>query len=225
VNFDGTAAITVAAAAGTLTGATLAAGVLASSLTSVGILAAPHFTTPVIDSGGLTITAGGLNVAAGGATISGPVNGITSLAIGGALTGATTGAFSGAVSMGALTATTGTFSGAVQVAAAQKVLLNGATATSYIWEATAAHVEIVAGVSGSVKLISNGVVGLEAFSGLIKLGASNLQWGSQPTATGASTPAVIGNINTSGGPFTAAQGGWIMVADSLGVNFFIPVWR
>jgi hypothetical protein len=38
VNFDGTAAITVAAAAGTLTGTTLAAGVTGSSLTSVGTL-------------------------------------------------------------------------------------------------------------------------------------------------------------------------------------------
>ena len=39
VSFDGTANITVAAAAGTLTGATLAANVLASSLTSVGTIA------------------------------------------------------------------------------------------------------------------------------------------------------------------------------------------
>ena len=38
VDFDGTAAITVAAAAGTLTGGTLASGVTASSLTSVGTL-------------------------------------------------------------------------------------------------------------------------------------------------------------------------------------------
>lgn len=38
VNFDGTAAITVTAAAGTLTGATLNSGVTASSLTSVGTL-------------------------------------------------------------------------------------------------------------------------------------------------------------------------------------------
>lgn len=37
-NFDGTGAITVAAAAGTLTGSTLASGVTASSLTSLGIL-------------------------------------------------------------------------------------------------------------------------------------------------------------------------------------------
>jgi hypothetical protein len=40
VNFDGTAAITVTAAAGTLSGSTLAAGVTASSLTSVGTLTA-----------------------------------------------------------------------------------------------------------------------------------------------------------------------------------------
>jgi hypothetical protein len=40
VSFDGSAAITVTAAAGTLTGATLAANVLASSLTSVGSLTA-----------------------------------------------------------------------------------------------------------------------------------------------------------------------------------------
>jgi hypothetical protein len=39
VSFDGSAAITVTAAAGTLTGATLASGVTASSLTSVGTLA------------------------------------------------------------------------------------------------------------------------------------------------------------------------------------------
>ena len=39
VDFDGSAAITVTAAAGTLTGATLASGVTASSLTSVGTLA------------------------------------------------------------------------------------------------------------------------------------------------------------------------------------------
>jgi hypothetical protein len=58
VNFDGTAPITVAAAAGTLTGGALAAGVLASSLTSTGILAALHMTSPVIDSGGLIVTAG-----------------------------------------------------------------------------------------------------------------------------------------------------------------------
>ena len=55
-NFDGSAAITVEAAAGTLTGATLASNVLASSLTSVGTLAS------------VAITGGTINGATVGAT-------------------------------------------------------------------------------------------------------------------------------------------------------------
>lgn len=50
VTFDGTAPITVTAAAGTLTGATLAAGVTASSLTSVGTLASLTVTNPITGS-------------------------------------------------------------------------------------------------------------------------------------------------------------------------------
>ena len=56
VSFDGTAPITVEAAAGTLTGATLASNVLASSLTSVGTLAS------------VAITGGTINGATVGAT-------------------------------------------------------------------------------------------------------------------------------------------------------------
>lgn len=48
VSFDGTAAITVTAAAGTLSGSTLASGVTASSLTSFG--SSPTLTTPTIAS-------------------------------------------------------------------------------------------------------------------------------------------------------------------------------
>jgi hypothetical protein len=94
VSFDGTADITVTAAAGTLSGATLAAGVTGSSLTSVGILAAPHMTAPVVNSGGLTITAGGLTVTAGGAaitgnsTITGSLDKVTGLKIVGSAFGA-----------------------------------------------------------------------------------------------------------------------------------------
>lgn len=50
VNFDGTAGITVTAAAGTLSGATLAAGVTASSLTSVGTLLNLTVTNPITGS-------------------------------------------------------------------------------------------------------------------------------------------------------------------------------
>jgi hypothetical protein len=72
VSFNGSADITVTAAAGTLSGSTLASGVTASSLTSVGTLSAlamadgvisrPRFTdyaetytTPTISGGGLTL--------------------------------------------------------------------------------------------------------------------------------------------------------------------------
>jgi hypothetical protein len=56
VNFDGTAAITVTAAAGTLSGATLASNVTASSLTSVGTLAGLTVTNPI--TGSVTGTSG-----------------------------------------------------------------------------------------------------------------------------------------------------------------------
>lgn len=78
--FDGTANITITAvaAAGTLTGTTLASNVVSSSLTSVGVLASPHMTGAVVDSGGLTITLGGLT-ATGNSTITGTLGGVTTL--------------------------------------------------------------------------------------------------------------------------------------------------
>lgn len=61
VNFDGSAPITVTAAAGTLTGTTLASGVTASSLTSVGTL------NTLAVSSGITQTGGIVGLVAGGA--------------------------------------------------------------------------------------------------------------------------------------------------------------
>jgi hypothetical protein len=54
-NFDGSAAITITAAAGTLTGTTLNSGVTASSLTSVGTLASLTTSGNVIVGGNLTV--------------------------------------------------------------------------------------------------------------------------------------------------------------------------
>ena len=56
VNFDGSAAITVTAAAGTLSGATLASGVTASSLTSVGTLTSLTVTGAITANGGIAVT-------------------------------------------------------------------------------------------------------------------------------------------------------------------------
>lgn len=93
VSFDGTANITVTAAAGTLTGTTLNATVVTSSLTTVGVLAAPHMTAGVVDSGGFTITAGGLTVTAGGISVAAGTTAVQALT-------ATTGAFSGNITSG-----------------------------------------------------------------------------------------------------------------------------
>jgi hypothetical protein len=57
VNFDGSAPITVAAAAGTLTGSTLAAGVTASSLTSLGTLTSLTVVGALSFTGSVTQTA------------------------------------------------------------------------------------------------------------------------------------------------------------------------
>ena len=97
---------TLVAPAGTLTGATLAAGVLASSLTSVGVLAAPHMTSPVVDSGGLTVTAGGATVTGnstitGTLTTTGTINGQT-ISAAAAFTGTLTAATSMSVTAGAV---------------------------------------------------------------------------------------------------------------------------
>jgi hypothetical protein len=64
VNFDGSAAITVTAAAGTLSGATLASGVTASSLTSVGTITAGVWNGTLIGS-----TYGGTGVNNGSSTL------------------------------------------------------------------------------------------------------------------------------------------------------------
>jgi hypothetical protein len=72
VSFDGTAAITVTAAAGTLTGATLAAGVTASSLTSA---SGGSFGTLAFQSGTFSGTSSGTNTGDQTITLTGDVAG------------------------------------------------------------------------------------------------------------------------------------------------------
>ena len=68
VDFNGSQAITVTAAAGTLTGATLKSDVLASSLTSVGTIASLVATTADINAGTFDGVVGGTTPAAGAFT-------------------------------------------------------------------------------------------------------------------------------------------------------------
>lgn len=172
-NFDGSAPITITAAAGTLTGATLNASVLASSLTSVGILASPHFTSPVVDSGGISIT--GPNTFTGTAT----AGGATLLTLSPAAHG-TVIAETNAILVNAQTLTiTGGFS--VQ----RFALFNQPTVTagSALTVATAATLAIAnAPTPGSSALITrpvallvqNGQVGIDSNSGLSTATTANV---------------------------------------------------
>jgi hypothetical protein len=82
VSFNGSADITVTAAAGTLTGATLASGVTASSLTSLGTIASLTATTADINGGTIDGTTIGATTPSTGAFTTLSSTGATSLATG-----------------------------------------------------------------------------------------------------------------------------------------------
>lgn len=158
-NFDGTAAITLTAAAGTLTGATLASNVLATSITSVGILASPHFTAPVVDSGGLTMSAAASKIIPGVTSwsVRNNADGADNLIItdAGAATfrstlTVTAGGLtvsSGTSALQALTATTGVFSSTLQAGGTLTVTTGGASITSAANTVNTTHVG--GGLTGS----------------------------------------------------------------------------
>ena len=136
VNFDGTAAITVTAAAGTLTGATLAANVLASSLTSVGTLAGLTVTAPI--TGSVTGSSG---------STTGNAATATALQTGRAINGVT---FDGTAPI-TVTAAAGTLSGAT--------LASGVTASSLTSVGTLTGLTVTAPIVGSVTGSSGSTTG------------------------------------------------------------------
>ena len=136
VNFDGTAAITVTAAAGTLTGATLASNVLASSLTSVGTLAALTVTAPI--TGSVTGSSG---------STTGNAATATALQTGRAINGVT---FDGTAPI-TVTAAAGTLSGAT--------LASGVTASSLTSVGTLTGLTVTNPITGSVTGSSGSTTG------------------------------------------------------------------
>lgn len=90
VNFDGSAPITITAAASTVTGTTLAANVVTSSLTTIGTLVGGAVPASLVTAG---------TFASGAFAFQGGVSGITTLAGSGAVSGFTTAAFSNAVTV------------------------------------------------------------------------------------------------------------------------------
>ncbi len=110
VTFNGTGNITVAAAAGTLTGATLAAGITASSLTSVGAITTGTWngTTIAVVNGGTGTTTGSITGTGALAFTSNTTNALT-------LDSGTTGAIDIGTSANAKTLTIGNATGATRV--------------------------------------------------------------------------------------------------------------
>lgn len=190
VNFDGSAAITVPAAAGTLTGATLAAGVTASSLTSVGTLAA------------LTVTA----------TITGAVNGnaatATALATPRTINGTS---FNGTANITlpapVFTVVTSTATGTVNNWAPG---LAGHTLVEWSGAADATFTGLASGVTGQIVTVKNTGTFVAYFAHQSGSSSAGNKW--RNLATSASTPIAAGGAIS----FTYDGTDWQLVAHQQG---------
>jgi hypothetical protein len=207
VNFDGTAAITVAAAAGTLTGATLASGVTASSLTSVGTLAGLTVTAPI--TGSVTGSSG---------STTGNAATATALATARAINGVN---FDGTSAI-TVTAAAGTLSGTTLAA--------GVTASSLTSLGTIASLTATAGTvanapSGSTDIANKAYVdsvaqGLDAKASCVAATTANITLSGAQTIDGVSV--VAGNrvlvknqtLSQNNGLYLCASGSWTRTTDA-----------
>ena len=196
VNFDGTAAITVTAAAGTLSGATLNSSVTASSLTSVGTLATLTVTATITGSiSGNAATA--TNVAASGITGATLAAGVTasSLTSVGTLASLTvTATITGSVSGNSGTTSQRTFS---------NVRTDGINRGSYGSISIAGNTNTYAGIDftdySSTLMISTG-----GFSGVYY---NNTTWIWYFNASGVLTVGTVPNASVTGLGTLATQNG------------------
>lgn len=198
-SFDGTANITVTAAAGTLTGGTLASNVLASSLTSVGVLAAPHFTAAVVDSGGLTVTAGGITVT-GASTITGTLGGITTLTAT-SIVGAVTGNASTATALQTARTINGTsFDGTANITVtAAASTLTGTTLASNVVTSSLTAVGTLASGAVPASLVTAGTFGSGSYTFPGALAMTGALTGVTTLTTSGAINATGGAVNISGG--------------------------
>jgi len=207
VNFDGTAAITVAAAAGTLTGATLASGVTASSLTSVGTLGSLTVTNPI--TGSVTGSSG---------STTGNAATATALATARAINGVN---FDGTSAI-TVTAAAGTLSG--------NTLAAGVTASSLTSLGTIASLTATAGTvanapSGSTDIANKLYVdtvaqGLDAKASCVAATTADITLSGAQTIDGVSV--VAGNrvlvknqsLSQNNGIYLCASGSWTRTTDA-----------
>ena len=234
VAFDGTANITVTAAAGTVTGATLASNVLASSLTSVGTLSGLTVTAPITGSvtgasgstTGNAATATALQTARtiNGTSFDGTAN-VTVTADASTLTGATLASgvtASSLTSVGTLTAltTSGTTSlatsaGAVSVrsvaytfpasqGAASTILTNDGSGT-LTWTAPASG-PAAAGTLTGATLASNVLASsLTSVGTLTSLGVTGTVTASSFTGAGTGLTGTASSLTTGGNAVLGAN--------------------
>lgn len=216
VTFDGTAAITVTAAAGTLTGATLASGVTASSLTSVGTLTGgatgAGFTIALTTS---TVT-GTLGAARGGTGVSN--NAASTITI--------SGNFGTTFTVTATTSVTLPTSGlllsdaaAVTVAQGGTGRATGTTAYAVVCVGTTAtgaqQSTASAGTAGQV-LKSGGASALPAYADEIGVIGITIDGGGSAITTG-----VKGYVNC---PYAGTIASATLVSDQTG-SIVIDVWK
>jgi hypothetical protein len=200
VSFNGSADVTVTAAAGTLTGATLAAGVTASSLTSVGTLGSLAVTGN-IGAANFNGTTNGTHVGSVTGNLTGTVQTaaqpnitsvgtLTSLGVTGAVSaGSFTGPITGAVTGNASTATT------LQTARAiNGVSFNGsADITVTAAAGTLTGATLAAGVTAS-SLTSVGTLGsLAVTNGVTAASFTGAHSGSGASLTGIPNSALVGS--------------------------------
>ena len=173
VSFDGTANITVAAAAGTLTGTTLAAGVTGSSLTSA---AGGSFGTLAFQSGTFSGTSSGTNTGDQTITLTGNV------------TGSGTGSFAATIANSAVT-----YAKIQNVSATDKILGRSTAGAGVVEEiaCTAAGRALLDDVDASAQRTTLGLGTLATQSGTFSGTSSG-------TNTGDQTITLTGDVTGSG---------------------------
>ena len=223
ISFDGTANITVTAAAGTLSGTTLASGVTGSSLTSVGTLGS------LVLSGAITGATGynGLVITPNtGAITTGIWNG-TTIAVANGGTGTTNGSITGTGALSfnsdttnALTLDSGT-TGAINIGTnsnAKTITIgNGTGATSLVLNAGTGNIDIGANAVARIINVGTGAAVVETINvggtGANVIGIGNTQTGGSVSIGGAMTTGTIAIGNTTG-----AQTGTITIDGGTGAQ-------
>lgn len=208
VAFDGTANITVTAAAGTVTGATLASNVLASSLTSVGTLSGLTVTAPIAGS----VTGSSGSTTGSSASTTGNAATATALQTARTINGTS---FDGTANV-TVTAAAGTLTGAT--------LASGVTASSLTSVGTLATVAVTGTATLNTVPYTFPASQGSASTILTNNGSGTLTWAAPATAaaaagtlTGATLASnVLASSLTSVGTLSAlTMGGTVSMADNV----------